>query len=60
MSLPEPEVWIQDRSAFRPPGLSDDQRQWFEEGFVLKKRFMPAELVDAYWDVAVLPLHGDR
>ena len=40
-----------DRRGVDVSRLSDDQRQWFEEGFVLKKRFMPAEMVDAYWDV---------
>ncbi len=40
-----------DRRGVDVPGLTDDQRQWFDEGFVLKKRFIPDDLVDAYWAV---------
>lgn len=38
-----------DRSDVDPATLTDDQRQWWEQGFVIKRDFIPHDLIDAYW-----------
>ncbi|HVV37639.1 MAG TPA: phytanoyl-CoA dioxygenase family protein [Acidimicrobiales bacterium] len=38
-----------DRAGVDPSTLTADQRQWWEEGFVLKEGFIPDDLLDAYW-----------
>ncbi len=40
-----------DRRGVDVSTLTDDQRQWYEQGFVLKERFIPDEILDAYWGV---------
>lgn len=40
-----------DRPGIDPATLTDDQRQWWEQGFLLKKRFVPDDIIDAYREV---------
>jgi hypothetical protein len=40
-----------DRGGVDVDGLSDDQRQWWEHGYLLKRRFIPDEILDRYWEV---------
>ena len=40
-----------DRSDVDTTNLSADQRQWREQGFLIKRGFIPDELIDGYWRV---------
>ncbi|MDP1821579.1 MAG: phytanoyl-CoA dioxygenase family protein [Acidimicrobiales bacterium] len=39
-----------DRLEVDESALSDDQRQWREQGYVLKRGLVPDHLLDAYWE----------
>jgi hypothetical protein len=38
-----------DRPHVDVSALSEDQRHWFDHGYLIKKGFVPADLLDAYW-----------
>ncbi len=40
-----------DRPGVDPSALTPDQRQWWEQGFLLKQGFVTEELLDSYWAV---------
>ncbi|MGC8531359.1 MAG: phytanoyl-CoA dioxygenase family protein [Acidiphilium sp.] len=37
-----------DRATLDPAGLNEDQRAWVRDGVVLKRKFIPDDLLDAY------------
>jgi hypothetical protein len=47
--LPDDELPPLDRAGVDPSTLSADQRQWWEHGFLIKKNFIPDDLLDRYW-----------
>ena len=40
-----------DRAGVDPTTLTDDQRHWWQHGYVVKKRFIPDDILDAYYEV---------
>lgn len=39
-----------DRAGVDPTALSADQRQWWEQGFLIKEKFVPDDVLDRYWE----------